>query len=76
MTSKLQALADRDQALFAALSDMVGELGDNMLKAARTCVNCQHFLEKSEQCMLAGYQRPPARVIAFGCEKFEEELPF
>lgn len=43
----------------------------------RTCLNCDNFLEKSELCKLV-YQRPPARVIAFGCDKHDdtEQIPF
>ena len=37
------------------------------------CVNCRHFHEASEQCFRAvPTVRPPARVITFGCEHFNE----
>lgn len=42
----------------------------------RSCINCEHFLEYDEKCKLYN-QRPPARVIAYGCEKWEDiEIPF
>lgn len=50
----------------------------DMLEAARlyhSCVSCQHFDEPTENCCLFN-QRPPARIIAFGCERWLEEPPF
>jgi hypothetical protein len=41
----------------------------------RCCPNCLHFDETGEQCKLAA-ARPPARVIAFGCERFDFDIPF
>lgn len=40
-----------------------------------TCMNCQHFSEGVEKCEL-NFQRPPARIIANGCECWEERIPF
>ena len=37
------------------------------------CPNCFHFVEASETCLLAT-ARPPARVIAFGCPSFKNDL--
>jgi hypothetical protein len=42
----------------------------------RSCVTCNHFDEATEGCALADGTRPPARVIAMGCGKYEEEPPF
>jgi len=39
------------------------------------CPNCWHWIEANEECELA-HARPPAKVIAFGCEKFSEQIPF
>jgi hypothetical protein len=39
-----------------------------------TCIKCGHFNEKDEMCNLYK-QRPPARVIAFGCPSFDF-IPF
>lgn len=43
----------------------------------QSCINCENFDEKNELCKLAK-QRPPARVIVFGCPKWEDkdEIPF
>ena len=39
-----------------------------------TCLNCKRFDEASETCGLATPpSRPPARVIAFGCQAFDED---
>lgn len=43
----------------------------------RSCINCEHFDElNGEICKLAK-ARPPARVIAYGCEQWcDMEIPF
>lgn len=43
----------------------------------RSCLNCEHFDElNGEICKLAK-ARPPARVIAYACERWEDmEIPF
>jgi hypothetical protein len=41
----------------------------------RSCITCTRFDEPNEQCQLY-QQRPPARVIAMGCEAYDEEPPF
>lgn len=42
-----------------------------------TCINCDHFTEATEMCKQWN-TRPPARVIAFGCEKYKDDdlIPF
>ena len=44
----------------------------------KSCMNCINFSEQREGCSLANYQRPPARVIAYGCPQWEDidEIPF
>lgn len=56
---------------------LVFQIQEMLTKAAldRSCVSCVHFEESSELCLLAG-ARPPARVIASGCQKYVEEAPF
>lgn len=39
----------------------------------RTCVSCDHFRTGNETCGLAN-ARPPARIIAFGCEKYSDDM--
>lgn len=43
----------------------------------QNCLNCLNFNEKSEICKLYN-AKPPARVIVYGCEKFDDisEIPF
>lgn len=43
----------------------------------KSCMNCTLFREDSELCMRFA-QRPPARVIAYGCSEHEDvnEIPF
>lgn len=62
---------------------MTSELGrmiEELIERARLhrcCVSCQYFNEGKELCTLDGVnQRPPARVIAAGCEKYIELPPF
>lgn len=40
-----------------------------------TCLNCEHFDEPREICNLVS-KRPPARVIACGCNAHKERIPF
>lgn len=44
-------------------------------KASKTCISCTFFDETKEQCKLNGL-RPPARIIAYGCEYHDEPIPF
>jgi 5-formaminoimidazole-4-carboxamide-1-beta-D-ribofuranosyl 5'-monophosphate synthetase len=43
----------------------------------KTCMYCENFNEEKELCKLYN-MRPPAAIIAFGCEKYEDddEIPF
>jgi hypothetical protein len=46
------------------------------LEPKGSCLNCAHFQENSETCTLYK-QRPPARVIVFGCDSFQfDDIPF
>lgn len=58
------------------VADYIGPRITSILEeVTRTCVNCCHFDETKELCRMAN-KRPPARVIAFGCEKYEDEIPY
>lgn len=41
----------------------------------RTCVTCDMFDHETEQCRRYT-TRPPAKVIAYGCDEYIEEIPF
>lgn len=45
----------------------------------RSCLSCDHFVESQEACKISDMQRPPARIIAFGCTKYDnldDDIPF
>lgn len=44
----------------------------------KSCIYCEHFDEPNEACRKSNNQRPPARIIATGCEAFEnnDDIPF
>jgi len=46
-----------------------------IMSATRCCLTCDHFKEANEMCALY-MKRPPARVIAFGCPAYVNEIPF
>lgn len=70
----------RDDA-YTDLGYLLKEAVINAMQSQRhpfkNCLNCRHFNEKTELCYIYK-QRPPARVIAFGCptHKDNEEIPF
>jgi hypothetical protein len=67
--------SERQQQI-EALAEFVGERVKTALNdACRTCLTCDHFQQAKETCGLNG-QRPPAKIIAFGCECYENEIPF
>jgi len=58
----------------------ITELGsDKKLVSAkcskRTCITCDYFDEGVETCELV-LVRPPAKVIAYGCERWNLGIPF
>lgn len=57
----------------------IAELGQAIAQRVEstlhTCLNCEHFSEKTELCGLYN-ARPPARVIANGCPSHEWAIPF
>lgn len=66
---------DRYADLVVVIDRAIEATYTNLRAAIRCCPNCTNFAEKSEVCNLAG-ARPPATVIAFGCEKFDHNIPF
>ncbi len=53
----------------------ISSLDDNEL--LQSCINCLHFDEANELCKLCNL-RPPARIIALSCDKYEDkdDIPF
>ncbi len=61
-------------------SDFVVSIGDvfasSLNRAIACCPNCEHWGGDFEKCRLNNL-RPPANIIAFGCELFvNNDLPF
>lgn len=64
--------------MYKMLTDeqLIKEVCEAIERRRRTCVNCANWSgPHTEQCKLAN-QRPPANIIAYGCEHFDEEIPF
>lgn len=64
------------------LSSAILNAAANIMEATanypyRTCLRCDNFDEPKEICKLYN-QRPPAKIIAFGCEQFDDKewIPF
>lgn len=62
---EIEHFAERVTKLFA----------EEIQRANRNCVVCENFDKRSETCNL-NKLRPPAAIIAYGCEMFLEEIPF
>jgi hypothetical protein len=70
----------RDAALRTVAEYLAKEMGPILDRVTRTCVTCEHWVDekaavKPNTCRLAN-ALPPPRVIAYGCEKWEETIPF
>lgn len=60
-----------------ALADLASKVGDAVLAKRTTCLTCVHFDQPNEGCIIAKGQRPPARVIAYGCAAYVDDgIPF
>lgn len=75
MNSDRNWKSDLDPTDFEALAHSIAKyLGRkvtmDMIALQRTCVVCKNWNAANETCILAN-ARPPATVIAFGCERFE-----
>ncbi len=44
-------------------------------RKGRNCLNCEHFVNDSQECSLVG-KMPPPKIAVRGCEKFLELIPF
>jgi len=65
----------QQMARIVAFGEVAGKLAGQLQKACQSCVHCDHFEQAKEICTLNGL-RPPAKIIAFGCECYEDEIPF
>jgi recombinational DNA repair protein RecR len=77
-TRKQEEIAMLDMALLEAVDTLSQGLAKAAIINRRTCVHCGHFTQ-AETCKLSPTQaRPPARIIAFGCPRFEDmdDVPF
>jgi len=62
--------------IFNNIARHLGEVVKTELEACtRSCLTCDRFDEPNEICNKYG-GRPPARVIAFGCDGYEDKVPF
>lgn len=42
---------------------------------AHSCLNCEHWGDDEDACLLFKV-RPPAQVIVFSCEAWDDRIPF
>lgn len=63
------------QRIEAASREIDANVTRLLQAAVKTCIVCDHFNKGKETCLLNNL-RPPAEIIAFGCECFENEIPF
>lgn len=64
----------------------LNDLGQEMLKTllrmiddrriVRSCINCRWFNSQQEICTTHNNLRPPAHIIAKGCDQHSCEIPF
>lgn len=68
--AKLELSAAASNSVYRVLEDMTNY-------PFKTCIKCDNFDEKNELCKLYN-ARPPARIIAFGCEQYKDDdwIPF
>ena len=65
------------EAMFNAVADLLKPVIVRTLsESTRTCITCDHWQHKTELCSFYNYMRPPAKIIAFGCESYVNEIPF
>lgn len=71
------------EAMVKALADyLLSDMVDKIERATRCCINCEHWRGSvkpaNEHCghPQANGAKPPAKIIAFGCEMFKDCIPF
>lgn len=77
MSTNVKNVGDnpRENQVSAAIRALAKEVGVSVTAGLETCMSCEHFVEATEICRLA-QQRPPARVIAYGCPEYLPDIPF
>jgi hypothetical protein len=75
---KARLRPDAKHDMRASLDNIISNLLEDVDPIYKSCLTCINFSEQREGCSLANYQRPPARVIAYGCPQWEDvdEIPF
>lgn len=65
----------RTEDRYGDLAKFISKLKRDIEVFTRSCINCEHFNEEKELCSMFN-ARPPARIIALGCEHHIDEIPF
>lgn len=69
-------MSDRRDENVRQLAEQIAiRLVEELRNGLQTCITCEHFDEPREICNLAA-KRPPAKVIAYGCNAWKERTPF
>lgn len=76
MSTQTEVKAVLDERIANAITQCARAIGAAVTNGRRSCITCLYFDERAEGCALANGMRPPARVIALGCARFEEDIPF
>lgn len=66
---------------FVTIQQFIERVETNIEASLKTCLNCEFFEERTELCHnqtnCPQYPaRPPARIIAFGCDRYLDKPPF
>lgn len=75
-------MTDKRLEMIQQIADSVtNQVIIGLQESVRTCVHCEHWLDKPELCSNVincpgGPARPPATIIAFGCDHFKGKVPF
>ncbi len=74
-----QLRKDADETLKFFLRRLISLALAPSEQITKSCLTCGYFNEQAEVCKKYGNQRPPARVIAFACEGYDDinnDIPF
>lgn len=69
---------DADETLQMILRCAIGLAKAQPEELVKNCISCENFKQDNEVCSKYN-QKPPARVIAFGCTEYTnltEDVPF